>query len=66
MVARVQHIAAFGPVVRVELSVAGSGEPLIAEMPRSRLRELHLQLGGQIHARVRTARVFSDEHHAAA
>ena len=64
--ARVQHVAAFGPVVRVELAVPGAGEPLIAEMPRSRLRELHLQVGSQIHARVRTARVFGDEQHAAA
>ena len=64
--ARVEHIAAFGPVVRVELSVAGASGQLTAEMPRSRLRELHLRVGEQTHVRVRTARIFSDGHQAAA
>ncbi len=64
--ARVEHIGAFGPVVRVELSVLGQQEQLIAEMPRAKLRELHLRLGDQAHVRVRSARVFSDERHAAA
>ena len=64
--ARVEHIGAFGTVVRVELSVLGQQEQLIAEMPRAKLRELHLRLGDQAHVRVRSARVFSDERHAAA
>ncbi|HMR29620.1 MAG TPA: sulfate ABC transporter ATP-binding protein [Geminicoccaceae bacterium] len=64
--ARVEHIAAFGPVVRVELSVPGATELLTAEMPRSRLRELHLHTGVHTHLRVRTARVFGDGQQVAA
>jgi sulfate transport system ATP-binding protein len=64
--ARVDHIAAFGPVVRVEMAVPGMEEMLTAEMPRAKLRDLHIATGDQVHVRVRTARVFSDVHHAAA
>ena len=65
ILARVEHIAAYGPVVRVDLSVPGAPELLTAEMPRSRLRELHLRTGDHTHLRVRTARVFGEEQQAA-
>ena len=64
--ARVEHIAAYGPVIRVDLSVPGAPELLTAEMPRSRLRELQLRTGQQTHLRVRTARIFDDQQQAAA
>jgi sulfate transport system ATP-binding protein len=64
--ARIEHIAAFGPVVRVEMAVAGTNEPLSAEMPRAKLRELQVTVGDQVHVRARTARVFSDVEDAAA
>jgi sulfate transport system ATP-binding protein len=64
--ARIEHVAAFGPVVRVEMSVAATNELLSAEMPRARLRELQVAVGDQVHVRARTARVFSDVEDAAA
>ena len=43
--ARVLHISTLGPIVRVELQVQGLTEPVEAEMPRARHRELGLRPG---------------------
>jgi sulfate transport system ATP-binding protein len=58
MRARVMHVAAFGPVVRIELSVAGSTDPMVAELGRSRFRQLGIGVGDHTFVRARQARVF--------
>ena len=58
MRARIVHVAAFGPVVRIELAVSGSSEPMMAELGRSRFRQLGLAVGDHAYARAREARVF--------
>ncbi|MFO1070667.1 MAG: sulfate ABC transporter ATP-binding protein [Geminicoccaceae bacterium] len=57
---RVTHIAAFGPVVRIEMVLDGGTETLTAELSRARHRELALSAGDAIHVRARYARVFNE------
>ena len=58
MRAQVMHVAAFGPVIRIELAVAGSTDPMIAELGRTRFRQLGLTVGDHAFVRAREARVF--------
>jgi sulfate transport system ATP-binding protein len=58
--AKVVHVSALGPIVRVELEVQGLGEPIEAELPRARYRELELRPGLEVLVRARAARVFTD------
>ncbi|MFL5335578.1 MAG: sulfate/molybdate ABC transporter ATP-binding protein, partial [Geminicoccaceae bacterium] len=58
--AKVLHVSALGPIVRVELEVQGLGEPIEAELPRARHRELELRPGLEVLVRARAARVFTD------
>ena len=58
--AKVVHISALGPIVRVELQVQGLSEPIEAELPRARHRELGLRPGLEVLVRARAARVFTD------
>jgi sulfate transport system ATP-binding protein len=58
--ARVLHVSTLGPVVRVELLVQGLAEPVEAEVPRARHRELGLRHGLDVLVRARSARVFPD------
>ncbi|MGD9509456.1 MAG: sulfate/molybdate ABC transporter ATP-binding protein [Geminicoccaceae bacterium] len=58
--AKVVHVSTLGPIVRVELQVPGLSEPVEAELPRARHRELGLRLGLEVLVRARAARVFTD------
>jgi sulfate transport system ATP-binding protein len=58
MRARVEHVAAFGAVVRIELAVTGSSDPMVAELGRSRFRQLGVGVGDHVFVRAREARVF--------
>ena len=58
--AKVLHVSTLGPIVRVELQVQGIAEPVEAEVPRSRHRELGLRQGLEVQVRARAARVFTD------
>jgi sulfate transport system ATP-binding protein len=66
MRARVTHIAAFGPVVRIEMVLDGSTEALTAELSRAKHRELALSVGDPVHVRARYARVFNEPEERAA
>lgn len=58
--ARILHLSPLGPIARVELQVQGLADPVEAEIPRSRQRELGLRAGLDVLVRARTARVFTD------
>lgn len=58
--ARVLHLSPLGPIARVELQVQGLAEPVEAEIPRARQRELGLRAGAEVLVRARAARVFTD------
>lgn len=58
--ARILHLSPLGPIARVELQVQGLAEPVEAEIPRARQRELGLRAGLDVLVRARTARVFTD------
>ena len=58
--AKVLHVSTLGPIVRVELQVQGLSEPVEAELPRVRQRELGLRAGLEVLVRARAARVFTD------
>lgn len=58
--ARVLHIHAIGPVVRVSLTLAGSRETLEAELTRDVFQSLGLQKNEPIFVRPRHVRVFED------
>ena len=58
--AKVVHVSTLGPIVRVELQVQGLSEPVEAELPRARHRELGLRHGLEVLVRARAARVFTD------
>jgi sulfate transport system ATP-binding protein len=58
--AKVVHVSTLGPIVRVELQVPGVSEPIEAELPRARHRELGLRQGLEVLVRARAARVFTD------
>ncbi|MFO1037035.1 MAG: sulfate ABC transporter ATP-binding protein [Geminicoccaceae bacterium] len=57
--AKVVHINLLGPVARIELEVAGFSDPVEAEIPRARARELGLRAGLDVQVRARNARVFT-------
>jgi sulfate transport system ATP-binding protein len=58
--ARILHLSPLGPITRVELQVQGLAEPVEAEIPRARQRELGLRTGLEVLVRARAARVFTD------
>ncbi|MHB8138134.1 MAG: sulfate/molybdate ABC transporter ATP-binding protein [Smithellaceae bacterium] len=58
--AKVLHIHAIGPVVRISLALAGSRETLEAELTRDVFQKLGLQKNEQIFVRPRQVRVFED------
>ena len=58
--ARVLHISPLGPIARIELQVHGLAEPVEAEIPRARQRELGLRAGLEVLVRARTAKIFTD------
>lgn len=58
--AKVLHIHAIGPVVRVSLALVGSHETLEAELTRDVFQNLGLKKNEQIFVRPRQVRVFED------
>jgi len=58
--ARVLHIHAIGPIVRVSLALSGSHETLEAELTRDVFQNLALEKNEQIFVRPRQVRVFED------
>ena len=58
--ARVLHLSLLGPIVRVELAVPGLADPVEAEIPRARQRELDLRVGQEVLVRARAAKVFTE------
>lgn len=60
MEAKVQHIHAIGPVVRVSLDLAGTNETLEAQLTRDTFQDLCLQKNERIYVKPRQIRVFED------
>jgi sulfate transport system ATP-binding protein len=60
--ARVTHLHAIGPIVRVELSDIASGQPIEAELSKQRFRELDLLEGQTVYVHTRNARVFVEDY----
>jgi sulfate transport system ATP-binding protein len=61
VVGSVVRIHAAGPQVRVELSIAGSGRPVTAEVDRRRYEELALVPGDKIFVWPQSMRLFDDD-----
>ncbi len=59
IVARVEHLLAVGPVVRVDLVADEGGQHIHVELPRERQRELALAAGDRVVVRPRQVRVFA-------
>ncbi|MDZ7639495.1 MAG: sulfate ABC transporter ATP-binding protein [Bryobacterales bacterium] len=59
--AKVQRILAAGPVVKVELT-SESGDPILAEMPHERLRELKLAVNEEVYVALKEAQVFQEDY----
>ena len=59
IVARVEHLLAVGPVVRVDLVAEDGGQHIHVELPRERQRELGLAAGDRVVVRPRQVRVFA-------
>jgi sulfate transport system ATP-binding protein len=59
--ARVQHVRAIGPVVRVELSRLDTGGLVEAQLNKERSRELALEIGDLVYLRPKNLRVFVDD-----
>jgi sulfate transport system ATP-binding protein len=60
VLATVVRIQATGPQIRLELSVAGSGKPVAAELGRKRFEELALVPGDEIFVWPHSIRLFDD------
>jgi sulfate/thiosulfate transport system ATP-binding protein len=60
--ARVRHILAVGPVVRVELDLIENNETVEAELTRELFRELELKVGESVFVRTRNVRLFVDDY----
>jgi sulfate transport system ATP-binding protein len=60
--ARVLHIHAIGPVVRISLALVGSSETLEAELTRDVFQNLVLQKNEKIFVRPRHVRVFKEDY----
>jgi sulfate transport system ATP-binding protein len=59
--ASVVRIRSAGPQVRVELSIAGNGRPVTAELGRAKFEELELVAGDEIFVRPQSIRLFDDD-----
>ncbi len=60
--ARVCHVRAFGPAVRLELRRHDTGEPIEAELTKARFRELDLRPGDTVYVTPRNMRVFVQDY----
>ena len=61
VMAKVRHIAATGPAVRLELLRDDTGQALEAEITRDRYRQLHLSIGDTVGVTARNVRVFAKQ-----
>jgi sulfate transport system ATP-binding protein len=59
--AAVRHISPVGPVIRLELQRADTGDLIEAELTRERYRELELRAGESVFVKPRKLKVFVDE-----
>ncbi|MBK8210006.1 MAG: sulfate ABC transporter ATP-binding protein [Rhodospirillales bacterium] len=59
----VRYLTAAGPVAKIELSLAGDGALIEAEIGRAQLHALDLRVGQPVYIRARKARVFSAAMH---
>ena len=57
--AKVRHIRAFGPVVRLELDLVGSGRSIEAHIPRARFDSLGVSKGRLVYVSPTNVRVFA-------
>ncbi len=60
--ARVVWVHRAGAMIKVELEVEGSGQLVIAELPRDRYGELGLEKGQRVLAIPRDVRIFSSDY----
>jgi sulfate transport system ATP-binding protein len=60
VVATVERIHAAGPQIRLELSIAGNGRPVTAELSRKQFEELALVTGDDIFVWPQSMRLFDD------
>ena len=60
VLARIVRIHAAGPKVRLELSIAGNGRPVSAELGRKQFEELALAAGEEIFVWSESIRLFDD------
>jgi sulfate transport system ATP-binding protein len=56
---RVSWVHRAGASVKVEVELEGSGQVVVAELPRTRYAELNLERGQRVYVRSRDARIFS-------
>jgi ABC-type sulfate/molybdate transport systems ATPase subunit len=57
--ARVRHVRAFGPVVRLELDLVEDGRTIEAHIPRERFQRLALGRGERVYVSAAHVRVFA-------
>ncbi|HET6578808.1 MAG TPA: sulfate ABC transporter ATP-binding protein [Gemmatimonadales bacterium] len=57
--ARIRHVRAFGPVVRLELDLVQDGRTIEAHIPRDRFERLALARGGRVYVSAAHVRVFA-------
>ncbi|HEY3491230.1 MAG TPA: sulfate ABC transporter ATP-binding protein [Candidatus Deferrimicrobiaceae bacterium] len=60
--AEVRHIRKLGPMVRVGLTLAETGEALEAELTREQYRRLEIRPGEHVFLRLRNVRVFTADY----
>ena len=61
VVASVSRIHAAGPQIRLELSIAGSGKPVAAELGRKQFEQLALVPGDKVFVWPQSIRLFDDD-----
>ena len=59
--ARVEYVSFGGPLVRVQVRIATTGETVDAEIPREEYRTLNVKAGEEVYVKVRRAHVFEGE-----
>jgi sulfate/thiosulfate transport system ATP-binding protein len=60
--AEVRYILAVGPLVRVDLALAGGNETIEVDLSRDVADRLNLRIGEKVYARARKVRVFTDDY----
>ena len=60
--AEVRYILSVGPLVRIDLALAGGADTIEVDLPRDVADRLQLTVGEQVFARPRKVRVFTDDY----